>query len=157
MIADKFVHYSGQAQLVILHPDGITVGEVPLPFTWDENDDLSPFADNLSPIPGEPDTVLYGRHAGNSTFGPAQMFYRVNLKGGQPTVVTRGSNLSWSSDHRCILTGDYHYLAPLDKNRQVWVSPLYLVFLDSGQLRALVQGLVDVGEFDWRRTKSAAR
>ncbi len=148
LVAEAFAQNPGQARLVILRADGTKEREVPLPFTWD--DDLSPFADNLFAIPGDPDSVLYGRHAGDSTAGPAQMFYRVSLTGDPPTVVAKGRDLAWSADHRLFATGDGRQLAPLDRKRGVWVSPLSVVSLANGQTRTLVQGLVSVEEFDWR-------
>ena len=133
---------------MILRADGTKEREVPLPFSWD--DDLSPFADHLFAIPGDPGAVLYGRHAGDSTAGAAQMFYRVSLQGDRPAVVANGRDLAWSPDHKFFATGDGRRLARLDRKRRVWVSPLSVAALDNGKARRLVRGLVSVGEFDWR-------
>lgn len=153
LVAEKFAkRESEQARLVIMHADGVTEREVLLPFRWDdENDELSPFADNLFPIPGNPDSIIYGRHAGDSTAGAAQLFYLVSLKGGQPTVLAKGRDLAWSSDKRFFLTGDGRHLEPLDPKRNVWVSPLFIVSLADGKIRTLVQGAVSIGGFDWKR------
>lgn len=152
LIADKFAKGdSEQARLVIVHADGSTEGEVLLPFTWaDEDDEFSPFADNLFAIPGNSDSIVYGRHAGNSTAGPAQAFYLVSLKGGQPTLMTVGRDLAWSSDNRFFVTGDGRHLEPLDQKRKVWVSPLSIFSLEDREIRTLVQGLVSVDGFDWK-------
>jgi hypothetical protein len=153
LVAERFAKGdSEQPRLFIMHADGLVEREVLLPFTWDdENDGLSPFADNLFAIPGNPDRILYGRHAGNSTEGPAQLFYLVSLKGGQPTVVAKGRNLAWSSDNRFFITGHGRHLEPLDPTRKVWVSPLSVVSLADGEIRMLVQGLASIGGFDWKR------
>jgi len=153
LVAEKFAKGdSEQARLVIMHADGSTEREVLLPFTWDdENDEFSPFADNLFAIPGNPDSILYGRHAGNSTAGDAQMFYLVSLKGGQPTAAANGCDLAWSSDSKFFVTGDGRHLEPLDIERKVWVSSLSVVSLTDGKIRRLVYGLVSVREFDWKR------
>lgn len=151
LAAEKFTKESQQARLVILHDDGTKEREVLLPFTWeDENDDFSPFADNLFAIPGDAASILYGRHAGNSTAGPAQKFYQISLAGGQPTPVAKGHDLAWSSNHRRFVTGGGRYLARLDRKRRVWVSPLSVVSLVTGKVRKLVRGKVSVGGFDWR-------
>jgi hypothetical protein len=153
LVADKFTKgESEQARLVIMHADGVTERQVLLPFIRDdENDELSPFADSLFAIPGDPDRIIYGRHAGDSTAGSAQLFYLVSLKGGQPTVVAKGRDLVWSSDNRFFITGDGRHLEPLDLKRNVWVSPLSVVSLADGKIRTLVQGLVSVKGFDWNR------
>lgn len=148
LVAEAVAPYqAGQPQLAILRADGVTEHEIPLPFTW--QDDLSPFADTLFSIPGDADRILYGRHAGSSS-GAAQAFYRVSLTTGQATVLANGRNLAWSSDHQFFATGDSRGLAPLDGRRHVWVRSLFIVALGNGEARTIVQGLVDVGEFDWR-------
>jgi hypothetical protein len=153
LVAELFAQDEQSARLAVLRTDGTREREVSLPFTWDdETDDLSPFADNLFAIPGDSDSILYARHAGNSTAGAAQRFYRVNLKGGEPTVVANGRDLAWSPNHQCFTTGDGRDLARLDRKRGVWVSPLSVVSLANGKSRPLVQGLVSVGGFDWRPT-----
>ncbi|HAR95880.1 MAG TPA: hypothetical protein DCR97_07960 [Deltaproteobacteria bacterium] len=134
-----------------MRADGRRDHETPLRFAWDDRDEeVSPFADSLFALPGVDDAIIYGRHAGNSTAGDAQRFYRVGLKGGDPTVVVRGRDLVWSADHRSFLTGDGRRLARLDRKRMMWVSPLSLVSLRSGKARPLVRGIVSVGGFDWR-------
>ena len=150
LIAEAFAKDKEEARLVVLRADGTKEREIPLPFTWeDEDDNLSPFADNMFAIPGDADAVLYGRYAGDSTAGPAEMFYRVSLKEGEPTVVAKGRDLVWSSDHQFFATGDSRALARLDPKRRVWVSPLSVVSAN-GKTRKIVQGLVSVGGFDWR-------
>jgi hypothetical protein len=153
LVVDKFTKSdSGQARLVIMHADNSTEFEVLLPFRReDENDELSPFADKLFAIPGNSDSILYGRHAGDSTAGSAQLFYLVSLIGGQPIVVAKGRDLAWSSDNRSFLTGDGRCLDPLDPKRKVWVSPLSVVSLADREIRKLVQGLVSIEGFDWKR------
>jgi len=148
LTAEEFAQDPDQARLVTMRADGTKKNEILLPFTW--HDDLSPFADNIFAVPGDPGSVLYGRHSGNSTEGPAQKFYRVSVEGGQPTVVANGRDLAWSPDRQFFLTGASRGLAPLDRKRGVWVSPLSIVSLNTGETRTLVQGLVDVAEFDWR-------
>jgi hypothetical protein len=153
VVAEKFVNYtsSEKARLVIMHADGSMEREVILPFTWaDKSDELSPFADNLFAIPGDPDHIVYGRHAGDSTQGAAQLFYLVGLKGGAPIPVAKGRNLVWSSD-KTFLTGDGRHLESLDQKRNVWVSTLSIVSLRDKRKHTLVQGLVSVEGFDSRR------
>lgn len=151
LAAEEVAKDQEQTRLAILNVDGTKKREVLLPFTWnDEADDLSPFADNLFAIPGDPESVLYGRHAGNSTEGPAQVFHRVSLKGGQPALVAKGRNLAWSSDHKLFATGEGRDLTHLDRKRRVWTSPLCVVSFPNGKVRTLVQRLVSVEEFDWR-------
>ncbi len=137
-----------QPRLIILRADGGTEREISLAFNW--QDDLSPFADSLFAIPDAPDVILYARHAGDSSAGPAQLFYRVNLKDGSLAVLTKGRGLAWSPDHQSFVTGDGRDLAPLDFKRYVWVSSMSLVSLTTGQAHPLVRGMVDVGGFDWR-------
>lgn len=151
LVAEEFADNWEQARLAILRADGVKEREVFPSFALDdESDYLSPFADNLFAIPGDSDGVLYGRHAGNSTEGPAQVFYRVSLKSGLPTVGAKGRDLAWSPDPQVFATGDGRHLAPLDRKRSVWASPLSVVSLANGEIHTLVQGLVCVEEFDWR-------
>jgi len=151
LVAEEAVQDSEQARLVVLNADGTKEREVTLPFTWDkEDEDLSPFADKLFAIPEDIDSIIYARHADDSTGGPAHVFYRVNLKGGEPTVIANGRDLSWSSDHQSFATGGRRDLARLDRRRKVWVSPLSIVSLKNGEVRPLVRGLVSVGGFDWK-------
>ena len=150
LVAELFAQDKEQARLIILRADGTKDREVLLPFSWDDEDEeVSPFADNLFAIQGVDNAILYGRHAGSSA-GAAQRFYRVSFNGEQPTVVARGRNLSLSSDDWSFVTGDGRSLAPLDRKRNVWVSPLSVVSLKNGRVHTIVRGLVDVGGFDWR-------
>ncbi|MBI5558530.1 MAG: PD40 domain-containing protein [Deltaproteobacteria bacterium] len=153
LVADKFTKVgSEQARLVVMHADGVIEREVLLPFSWDdENDELSPFADKLVAIPGNSGSILYGRHAGNSTEGDAQVFYLVSLKGGQPAVTASGRDLAWSSDNKFFVTGEGRHLETLDPKGNVWVSSLSVVSLANGETRKLVHGLVSVGGFDWQQ------
>ncbi|MDR3556233.1 MAG: hypothetical protein P4L55_15885 [Syntrophobacteraceae bacterium] len=153
VVAEKFVNYTSteKARLVIMRADGSIEREVLLPFTRaDKSYELSPFADNLFAIPGDPDRIVYGRHAGDSTQGAAQLFYLVGLKGGAPIPVAKGRDLVWSSD-KTFLTGDGRHLESLDQKRNVWVSPLSIVSLRDKKKHTLVQGLVSVEGFDSRR------
>lgn len=151
LVAESFAQDQERARLTVLKADGTKERDVLLPFIGHNGDEeLSPFADNLFAIPGVDDGVLYGRHAGNSTAGEAQRFYRVGLREGQPTVVGRGRDLSWVSDGQFFVTGDGRSLARLDRKRKVWVSPLSVVSMGSGKAHPLVRGLVSVGGFDWR-------
>jgi WD40 repeat protein len=158
LVAEAFAKRKESAGMVILRADGAKDGEVSLPFTWeDESDEFSPFADNMFAIPGDRDSILYGRHAGNSTEGAIQMFYRVDLKGGAPTALVKGRDLAWSPDHKSFITGSGRRLAALSRKRQVWVSPLSIVTLASGEARSLVRGLVSVEGFDWRPPKTVSK
>lgn len=152
LIAEAFASseaaQNNQPRLIVMRDDGVQIREIALPFSW--NDDLSPFADNLFAIPGDPDSVMYGRHAGNSTEGDAQRFYRVNVKTGEAAVVAQGRNLAWSADAQSFLTSAGRGLAKFGRKKTVWVSPLFLVALTSGETRPLVQGLVSVAGFDWK-------
>ena len=152
LVVQKFVTgRSEKARLVILHADGSVESEVLLPFVWsDTNDGLSPFADNLFTVPRDSDRIVYGRHAGDSTEGDAQVFYLVRLKGGLPIRVAKGRDLAWFSDET-FLTGDGRHLELLDQKRKVWVSPLSVVSFPHGKIRTLVQGLVKVEGFDSKR------
>jgi hypothetical protein len=150
LAAELFAKQGQSARLAVFHIDGTRQHEVPLSFTW--KDDLSPFADNMFAIPGDTNNIYYGRHAGNSTAGPAQEFYLMNLKGGVPIVVATGRDLVWAPDHRSFITGDGRSLDRLDRKRNVWVSPLLVVSLPNGEVLPIVRGLVSVGGFDWRRT-----
>src|SRR5207237_7610792 len=91
------------------------------------------FADYLFAIPGDPRAILYGRHAGDSTDGPAQLFYRVPLDGGRLSVVARGRDLAWSPDHHFFATGASWDLVALGPRRHVVVSPVSLVSLTTGR------------------------
>ncbi len=143
------VEPEGRPHLVVLDGGGTVKREIALPFIW-KGDDLSPFADALFAVPGNTSAILYGQHAGNSTQGAAQRFYRVPLNGDEATVVADGNDLAWSPDHRSFLTGAGRDLAQLDRQRTVWVSPLSVVRFPDGQRRTIVEGLVSVGGFDWR-------
>ena len=153
LVADKSVNHtsSEHACLVIMRADGSAEREVLLPFARDDkNDELSPFADNLFAIPGDSSGIVYGRHAGNSTEGSAQVFYLVSLHGGRPILVAKGRGLVWSSD-KAFLTGSGRHLESLDQKRNVWVSPLCVVSVADRKTRSLVQGLVSVERFDGKR------
>lgn len=151
LVAEVFAQNQEPARLLVLHSDGMKVHEALLPFTWD--DDLSPFADTLFAVPGDPESLIYGRHAGNSTAGSPQNFYRVNLKGGDPILFVSGRDLAWSPDHRYFATGDGRDLAQLGPKRMVWVSSLSVVSLVNGEHHKIVQGLVSVDDFDWKPTR----
>ena len=151
VVAELFAVDEQPARLAIVGSDGRPERVVSLPFTWDDEDEEdSPFADNLFPIPGVNDAVLYGRHTGNSTAGEVHRLYRVGLKTGETSVVASGRDLSWSADRQFFITGDGRGLARLDSKRRVWVSPLSVVSFQTGKVRPLVKGLVSVGGFDWR-------
>lgn len=151
LVAETDGQNKAQVGLTVLKADGKKERDVLLPSLQDsETDGLSPFADKLFPIPGHRDVILYGLHAGISSTGPEQKFYRIDLKGGRPIAVTNGRNLVWSPDQQLFLTGDGQSLAQLDRRRWVWVSPLSAVSLATGKARTIVHGLVDVGDFDWK-------
>ena len=150
LVAESFVESPGQPKLCLLRADGTLEREVVLPFKWD--DDESPFADDLFRIPGDRDSVLYGRHAGGSSQGKVHKFYRINLKTGKAGLLAEGRDVAWSPDYRRFCTGDGRDLAPLSDKREVWVSPLHIVSLEDGSRTTIVQGLVSVGDFDWRPT-----
>ncbi len=135
-------------RLCLLRSDGARERELSVPFNW--NEDLPPFPDDLFSIPGDTNSVIYGRHAGNSTQGSAHRFYRIDLKTGKPTLLAEGRDLAWSTDKLSFCTGGPRDLATLDKQREVWVSPLHVVSLKTGARRTIVQGMVSVGGFDWR-------
>ena len=137
-----------QPRLCLVRANGTIEREIPLPFPW--GDELSLFADDLFPIPGDRDSVLYGRHAGGSSQGQAHRFYRVNLKTGKTTLLADGRDVAWSPDHRSFCTGEGRDLAPFSDKHQVWVSPLHIVSLEDGSRSTIVEGLVSVGGFDWR-------
>lgn len=149
LIAETFARSdSDQPRLITLRDDGVPMDKITLPFPSDDGFPL--FADNLFAIPGDPDSVIYGCHAGNSTEGERQRFYRVNVKSGELTEVAQGRELAWSADKQFFLTGAGRDLAELGRKKTVWVSPLSLVTLANGETRPLVQGLVSIAGFDWR-------
>ncbi len=149
LIAETFAQSdSEQPRLITLRDDGVPMDEITLPFTSD--DGFPSFADNLFAIPGDPESVIYGCHAGNSTEGEMQRFYRVNLKSGELTEVAQGRELVWSGDKQFFITSAGRDLAEFGRKKTVWVSPLSLVTLTSGETHPIVQGLVSVAGFDWR-------
>jgi hypothetical protein len=151
LVANKFMEEaSKRACLVVLRADGSKEREAPVSFTGDKDDGLPCFADNLFAVPGDPGSIVYGRHAGDSTSGDAQLFYLASLNGGRAVFVASGRDLVRTSD-KTFLTGAGRCLASLDRKENVWVSPLSVVSLTDRRIRTVVQGLVSVGGFDWRR------
>lgn len=143
----------GQPRLCVFRADGTVEQEIPLPFRW--NDALSPFADDLFAIPGEPGAILYGRHAGGSSQGPAHEFYRVDLRTGREQRLLTGLNVAWGPDGKSFCTAEGRDLADLDAKRQVWVAHLHIVTLPEGRRRTIVDGRVSVDGFDWRPAGSS--
>lgn len=135
-------------QLAIVRADGIIERSLRVRFAAPQ--EWSNFADDLYAIPGDPATILYARHAGNSSAGSAQAFYRLSLQSGAAVFIAQGRDLAWSPDHQFFCTGTGRDLAALNPVSSVWVSSLWIVSLQTGQSRKLVGGLVSVGEFDWR-------
>ena len=144
LVAELFAEPSdGQPKLCLLRANGTLDREFTLPFKW--GDENSPFADDLFRIPGDPDSVLYGRHAGGSSEGQVHEFWRVHLKTGKAALFAEGRGVAWALDHRSFCTGDGRDLADFGNSKTVWVSPLHIISLKDGSRRTIVSGLVSVG------------
>ena len=96
-------------------------------------------------------TVLFVREEGGTN-----RFCTVNEDGGPVTTIAPAPGSPMYAENispdRRFCTGDGRDLAPLPDKREVWVSPLHIVSLEDGSRTTIVQGLVSVGDFDWRPT-----
>jgi hypothetical protein len=105
--------------------------------------------DDIYLVPGDHNKIIYGAHAGETTGGPAQVFYLVDLKTGQFSSLVEGTNLAWGPDGKRFATGSRRGLVDRGISDEIWISSLSIASL-KGAKKQIVSGLVWVDGFDWR-------
>lgn len=137
--------------LRILSVDGTVQRELPVDIDDPEVTGEGAFPDALYKVPGEPDMIIYGAHAGDSTSGRRELFYLVNMKTGSFRQITDGQYLAWGPDGQRFATGEPRVLTERESGKNVWTSPLNIVIRGIYIKKTIVSGQVWVDGFDWRR------
>lgn len=135
--------------LQIRSSDGTIRSQIPVRIAESDVYGLNEFPDVIYTIPGSARKIIYGAHAGETTGGPAQVFFFVDLSNGSFTQLVRGKNLARGPRGTEFVTGSARGLAERGANNFVWVSSLSLASLN-GAKKSIVSGLVWVDGFDWR-------